>query len=1004
MTTVTGDIPAQETETVSHLPHLTGLDLADPTFHLPGKVDILLGSEVYPQLMTQVPLVTGTSSEPAAIQMIFGWAIIGPVKSAGSHSQQISTQCSQTITTNEDLDTLLSFFWTSQEPERPILSISQVENQVQLHYAETVSYCPTKCRYQVSLPWKPDAPPLGDSRSQALSRYISNERSILRRNVWKAFQEVVQSYLDLGHAELVPKDESEPACKYYLPMHGVFKQSSTSTKLRVVFDGSAVTTSGSSLNQSLMVGPTLHPTLETIILKFRLYPIAITADVSKMYREVELSVPDRDFHRFLWRSTPDGVILEYRMTRVTFGVSASPYLAVRTLQQTAEDHGQGQPEAAQHIRSSFYVDDLLAGASSVEAALQLQSELRDILKKGGFHLCKWRSSSPSVMEKIPPELHEKLLIKEVTDSQATNHPKALGLEWNSATDCMSPSIKKPEANAQTKRGIVSNVARTFDILGWISPSVLVMKLLYQQLWKLSIGWDEPVPENITAIHSLWKEQLPLLAKRQLPRCYFRVDSQPLTQELHCFCDASQKACGAVIYLRSTYSDHPPMVSLVMSKTRVAKLPQEGKPANTIPRQELCGALLLTQVLLPVKAALNILDQNIYCWTDSSIVLSWLDSQPKNYKPYVSNRISSILQVTSSARWKHVPTSQNPADCASRGMMPKDLLNHDLWWSGPSWLFAEPIPVPKQPPRRPVYSPENKVSCNVLQLAPPPFLASRYSSYHRMLSITAWCLRFIHKLKIHHSSSVITGGRRLSAGELSQAEVRLARLSQGRFFSKELHSLLLGQAVAPSSRLISLAPFVDDNQLLRVGGRLKKSSLAYSQSYPIILSSKDIFTKVMFNHFHECLGHCGPSLLLCHTGKRFHILGARKLSRTVCSQCTICRRATPLPQKQYMGDLPLERVNFTPPFTVTGLDFAGPFTIKMGYTRRPVKLDAHICIFVCFTTKAVHIEVISELTTKALLLGLHRFCDRRVCPKTIYSDNGSNFRGAQSYLRTLYQFL
>ena len=237
----------------------------------------------------------------------------------------------------------------------------------------------------------------------------------------------------------------------------------------------------------------------------------------------------------------------------------------------------------------------------------------------------------------------------------------------------------------------------------------------------------------------------------------------------------------------------------------------------------------------------------------------------------------------------------------------------------------------------------------------------------MLSITAWCLRFIHKLKIHHSSSVITGGRRLSAGELSQAEVRLARLSQGRFFSKELHSLLLGQAVAPSSRLISLAPFVDDNQLLRVGGRLKKSSLAYSQSYPIILSSKDIFTKVMFNHFHECLGHCGPSLLLCHTGKRFHILGARKLSRTVCSQCTICRRATPLPQKQYMGDLPLERVNFTPPFTVTGLDFAGPFTIKMGYTRRPVKLDAHICIFVCFTTKAVHIEVISELTTKALLL-------------------------------------
>ena len=605
------------------------------------------------------------------------------------------------------------------------------------------------------------------------------------------------------------------------------------------------------------------------------------------------------------------------------------------------------------------------------------------------------------MNNISAELHEKILIKEVTDSQVTNHPKALGLEWNSATDCMSPSIKQPEANAQTKRGIVSNVARTFDILGWISPSVLVMKLLYQQLWKLNIGWDDPVPEHITNIHSQWKEQLPLLAKRQLPRCYFHVDSQPLTQELHCFSDASQRACGAVIYIRSTYSDHPPRVSLVMLKTKVAKLPQEGKPATTIPLQELCGAVLLTQILLPVKAALNISDENIRCWTDSSIVLSWLDSQPKDYKPYVSNRISSILQVTSPGTWKHVPTAQNPADCASRGLMPKDLLNHGLWWSGPSWLSEEPIPVPKQPPRRPVFSPENRVSCNVLQLAPPPFLASRYSSYHKMLAITAWCLRFIHKIKHPHSSSVITGGRRLSTG---QAEVRLAKLSQGRFFSKELHSLFLSQAVAPSSRLIALAPFVDDNQLPRVGGRLKKSSLSYSQSYPIILSSKDVFTKLMFNSVHECLGHCGPSLLLCHVGKRFHVLGARKLARTVCSQCTTCRRAAPQPQKQYMGDLPLERVNFTPPFTITGLDFAGPFTIKMGYTWKPVKLDAHICICVCFSTKAVHIKVISELTTKALLLGLSRFCDRRVCPRIIYSDNGSNFRGAQSHLRTLYKFL
>ena len=544
------------------------------------------------------------------------------------------------------------------------------------------------------------------------------------------------------------------------------------------------------------------------------------------------------------------------MTRVTFGVSASPYLAVRTLQQCAEDHAQGQPEAAQHIKSSFYVDDLLAGASSVEAALKLFSDLREVLTKGGFQLCKWRSSSPSVMQNIPAELHETLLVKEMAESESIIQPKALGLEWNAASDSMSPAIPKPVPNSTTKRGIIASVSKTFDALGRISPTVLIMKLLFQQMWELGIDWDEQVPERISASHQVWKEQLPVLTQRQLSRCYFRVDATPVTVELHCFCYASQKACGAVIYVRSTYTNHPPLVSLVTSRTKLAKLPKKGRPATTIPRQELCGALLLTEVLLPVKAALKIDEENIHCWTDSSIVLCWLDSQPKEYKPFVANRISVILQTTSSTRWKHVPTNHNPADCASRGLMPQELLNHELWWNGPSWISLDPIPTPKQPPRKPIYSPENKVSCNALQLAPPPFLASHYSNYNRLLAITAWCLRFLHKIKNNHSSPIIFG-RHLSAGELRQAELRLAKLSQGRLFSKELHSLLLGHSVSPSSKLVSLSPFTDENQLLR---RLKKSSLSLSQAHPIIISSQDIFTKLLFTHLHVCFGHCGPSLL------------------------------------------------------------------------------------------------------------------------------------------------
>ena len=619
VSTVTNNIPAQEIAPVDDLPHLTGLGLDDPSFHIPGRIDILLGADVYPQIMVKKPMVTGAVADPAAQETIFGWAIVGPVRSKGSYAQPVPTCFAQVQTPDEDLNTLLSRFWIVEQQEEPIQSLSWVEEQVQTHYTNNVSYCSSPCRYQVALPWKEDVPPLGDSRAQALSRYITNERSILRRNIYKPFQDVVQSYLDLGHAELIPTSEPMPTRNYYLPMHCVAKQSSTSTKLRVVFDGSAVSTSGISLNQSLMVGPTLHPTLEHILLKFRAYPIALTADISKMYQEVELAAPDRDVHRFLWRSSPQQDILDYRMTRVTFGVSASPYLAVRTLQQTAADHGLDQPEAVQHIMSSFYVDDLLAGATTVTEALQLYSSLREVLKKGGFNLCKWRSSSPSVLEAIPTELQEKLPVKEVTSNLYPTQPKALGLEWNSSLDCMSPAIKPPGTYKQTKRGIVSDVSKTFDVLGWISPSILVMKILYQKLWLLKTGWDEEVPSELADIHSKWREQLPLLSQKQLPRCYCRPDSTPLTRELHGFADASAKAHGAVVYLRSTYSTHPPLLSLVLSKTRVAKL-----NPTTIPRQELCGAVLLTQLLCTVKSALDIPDKDIHAWTKSSIVLSWLD--------------------------------------------------------------------------------------------------------------------------------------------------------------------------------------------------------------------------------------------------------------------------------------------------------------------------------------------------------------------------------------------
>ena len=996
--TVTNDLPSRDFSEVARLPHLIGLQLADPEFHLPARIDLLLGADVYYKLIQPRPIRAGGSSDPAAIATIFGWAITGPVHSY-SNSFHTAPTLTETLTpADAHLDHQMVRFWESEEPDKPPQSLSTLEEQVQEHYSSTTSYCPKTLRYTVTLPRKSEIPPLGESRAQAASRYYNNERSIIRRGVWNQFQDVVQSYLDLGHAEVVPPAELSSTQQYYLPMHSVTKSSSTTTKLRVVFDGSATTTSGMSLNQALHIGPTLHPTLGEILVKFRTYPIAVTADISKMYREVSLSAPDKDLHRFLWRAHPDEAITDYRMTRVTFGVSASPYLAVRTLQQTAKDHGEDYPEAAAHVSKSFYVDDLLAGATTPEEALTLHKHLRIILSKGGFNLCKWRSSNDSVLSCIPTHLQETIPVKEMTESHTPSHPKALGLEWDSRLDLMAPAIRPPEQYSTTKRGVVSDVSKTFDILGWISPAVLTMKLLYQQLWQLQTGWDEQIPTDLALQHSTWREQLPVLSSKQIPRCYYRTDVPFITRQVHGFADASLKAYGAVVYVRSTYANHPPIISLVLSKTRVAKL----KP-STVPRQELCAAVLLTELVTEVKGILQISDSDVHCWSDSSIVLSWLDGHPRDYKVFVTNRVNSILQVTSPQSWKHVPTSENPADCASRGLMPAELLNHSLWWEGPDWLQAEPISIPPQPPRKPLLAPELRlpVAIHSILQPPQPLLESRYSDYHKLICVTAWCLRFLAKATKQKAAA---GGRQLTAGELTRAEHHLARLSQQRSFPKERHSLLHDKTLSPSSRLLSLNPYLDQELLLRVGGRLENSSLTLSQKHPVLIDANDMFTRLLCTYLHVVLGHCGPTLLLASLGRRFHVVNARRLTRSTCSQCKVCRKAAPRTLPQQLGQLPADRVSTTPAFQTTGIDYAGPFTLKKGHTRKPVLIKSYLALFVCLSTKAVHIEVVSDMTTSAFIAALKRFIARRGCPTTIHSDNGSNFIGAKNQLKQLYSFL
>ena len=244
------------------------------------------------------------------------------------------------------------------------------------------------------------------------------------------------------------------------------------------------------------------------------------------------------------------------MSRVTFGVAASPYLAVKTLQQAAHDFGKDYPEAQWHLKNSFYVDDLMGGAATPEDAILLYNNLCSILSQASFHLRKWRSSSSEVLEKIPVENQEALPTQDLVDLHSASYPKALGVVWDSRADTMSTHVNLPPTYASTKRGIVSDIARTFDVLGWLSPAILPMKLLYRDLWKAKLDWDAEVGNVFKERHQKWREELHLLADVKLPRHYFR-HQKPVTVELHGFADASEDAYAAVIFIRATYPlGHP----------------------------------------------------------------------------------------------------------------------------------------------------------------------------------------------------------------------------------------------------------------------------------------------------------------------------------------------------------------------------------------------------------------------------------------------------------------
>lgn len=288
----------------------------------------------------------------------------------------------------------------------------------------------TDGKYVVKLPFKDDHEKLGDSYKMAIVRFNSLERTLSRNPQLRAdYQKFLDEYEEMGHMSLADAETQKTV--YYLPHHAVHRPSSSTTKLRVVFDASAKTKTGVSLNDIQMVGPKLQQDLASIMMRWRMHKIVFTADIAKMYRQIYIHENHQDFQRILWRKNPLEKIKHYKLKTVTYGTSSAPYLAIRTLQQLAKDEKENFKIGSKLVRRDFYVDDLMSGANTIQEAIIAQNEIRELLSRGGLPIRKWTSNSEELLLNVPAEDREISLPLQI---DAENLVKTLGISWNPATD------------------------------------------------------------------------------------------------------------------------------------------------------------------------------------------------------------------------------------------------------------------------------------------------------------------------------------------------------------------------------------------------------------------------------------------------------------------------------------------------------------------------------------------------------------------------------------------
>lgn len=918
-------------------------------------VEVLIGNDYWGKILTgrKVNLECGLVAE----ETILGWVLGGRVPKSATNVATVLT-C---MAMSSDVSNLWSLDVIGITDPIMTMSKEEEEKAALSYFNSTVEKNGNK--YAVGLPWN-DMSTTGSVQRPPSNREVAEKRLMITTRKLKKenkLEEYHKIFMDWQKEGFIAQSSEVRVTGHYLPHRPVFKESTT-TPVRPVFDASCKVGHNPSLNETLHKGPNLLELIPSLLLRFRENAIGVTADIRKAFQMVEVREEDQDYQKFLWwEDTTCQNIKVYKHLRVVFGLTCSPFLLGAVINHHLSKVNNEDKHVAEKLKNSFYVDNCVASVNNVQEYEDFRARAIKVMGGANMKLRQWAHTFSEEFTTSPSSEDDDMTVKDELIP-------ILGIIFDTKNDTLCCEIKETVISVKvTKRQILSVLSQVFDPIGFTCPSLLLPKLLLQKSWVLKTGWDEPLQDDLCKKFGKWKAEISLLGSIKIPRHFQIVGATK--RAIFTFCDASTDSYASVCFLRSEINNHVE-VRLLTAKSRLAPINRA-----SIPRLELMACLVGVRQANMVKGAISTDDVKMYFFSDSTTALAWI-KRTTDWGIFVGNRVKEIRSSTKPDQWFHVPGIHNPADLPSRGCSPNQLLE-SKWWEGPDWLQ---LPEEKWPVQQGKYDEDEidkerktSISTAMALAAPtqPPF-----SSYRKNVAVWGWVLRFIKRCRKEGS-----GHKFLSILELRTAEKILIMKIQKESFGG------LGPVIN------GLSVYKDEENLYRVNTRLVYTQDTEHFKYPFLLPKNHPLVHQLIHDAHKYHCHGGVQFLMGKLREKYWILQGRRAVGNVVHKCTACKRHQAVPLEVDPAALPEGRVKISEAFSTTGVDLAGPLFLKDGS-------KAWIVLFTCALYRGVYLDVVTSLSTGAFMGALERFISICGRPCTVYSDNGTNFVGADNIFKTL----